>query len=101
MTKDQKHYAHIATQVAQEQLQRIANGQYKYAQALHERRHCVDRHICYLLDHLISTLPKEVRAEVQACYNLREQVWSEEYMTSYYAEQEKASPSCLQASDSL
>jgi hypothetical protein len=101
MTNDQKQHARICAEIAQEKLQQIVSGHYPYAQALHERRECVDRHICYLLSGLISTLPKDVRTQVQACYDLREQVWSKEYMSNYYDAQKEASPLCLAASDSL
>jgi len=101
MTKDQKDKAQTAIRVTQSMLQHIMSGQYELARDLREQRQCVDWQLCLLLCGLLPTLPQDVRAQVQACYDLREQVWSTEYMNAYHAAQKEASPSCLAASDSL
>ena len=101
MTKGQKQWATTSIHVVQEGLQTIVNGQHESAHLLDKRRQYADWELCYLLRELIPTLPQTVREQVQACYDLREQVWSAEYAKDYYDAQEKASPSCLAAADSL
>jgi hypothetical protein len=101
MTNEQKQHATISIEVVQEQLQAIVSGQHERAQMLEKRRQYVDWQVCYLLAHLIPTLPRSIRAQVQACYDLREQAWSEEYAQAYYDAQKEASPTGLTAQDSL
>jgi hypothetical protein len=56
--------------------------------------------VCWLFNKLIPMLPNNLQVDLQACYDLREQVWSENYENGYHAQQ-KTSPSCLQALDSF
>ena len=102
MRNDQKRRAQTSIRIAQEELQQIASGcRNERTLDLSERREQADWQMCYLLRNLIETLPQNIGAQVQACSDLRNHLWSEEYRRTYYAAQEKASPSCLQASDSL
>jgi hypothetical protein len=100
MTNEQKKQTQHSIHVAQDALQRIVQGQDPHASKLGDRRDFADWELNYLLRNLIPALPADLRADVQACYDLREQVWSDDYREAYYAQQ-KTSPSCLAASDSL
>lgn len=98
MTKKQQD-AQVSINVAQDALQRIVDG-HSEAEDLGQRRDCADWELCWLIRALISVLPNDLRAGVQTCSDLREKVWSQDYQNQYYAQQ-KASPSCLPATDSL
>lgn len=54
-----------------------------------------------ILRELLPTLPEDLRVQAQACYDLREHLWSMPYLEAYYQAQQKASSECLPASNSL
>lgn len=114
MTNEQKQ--HISRSLADEkqELQQLEAGQWpKWAKwpgrhlpekiSLDERRRYADWCLRAVLYSILPTLPGDLQTEVQACYDLREHIWSEAYRKAYYAaqQQQQASPECLQASDSL
>lgn len=68
---------------------------------LEARRRMADWCLKEVLKAILPALPKYVRVIVQSCLDLREHIWSVEYMNAYFEAQEKASPVCLAASDSL
>lgn len=110
MTNEQKKWAHVRMTVEQRELQQLEAGQWpewaKYTERtgpppLDTRRRCADWCLITVLKALLPTLPAHLRIPVQACLDLRERIWSEEYLNAYYDAQQKTSPACLAASDSL
>jgi hypothetical protein len=99
MTNEQKQRISMSITVARDALQRIVEGEAE-AENLSQRRDRADWEVCWLFNKLIPMLPNDLQASLQACYDLREQVWSEDYRNGYYTQQE-TSPSCLQALDSF
>lgn len=83
-----------------ETLQVLEQGQDRYAQSLEERRTCAGWRLEFILEQVAEALPATVRREVADCIAITKRVWSDEYRMAYEAQQ-KASPSCLPASDSL
>jgi hypothetical protein len=99
MTNEQKQRISISITVARDALQRMVDGEAE-TENLSQRRDRADWEVCWLFKKLIPVLPNNLQAGLQACYDLREQVWSDDYRDGYFAQQE-TSPSCLQASDSF
>jgi hypothetical protein len=98
MNKEQRQKAALNIQVTQKSLQEIGAGTYPGVPTLERRRQCADWQLCYMLRDFIPTLPHDLRAQVQACYDAREHQWSSAYAETYYAEQgaqEKARSGCL------
>jgi hypothetical protein len=58
--------------------------------SLEERRMQADWCLTSVLKALLPTLPKDLRASVQACYDVRERIWSREYLEAYYRAQQEA-----------
>jgi hypothetical protein len=93
MNNDEKRQVQSALEVAKENLQKIEAGQ-DYILAteidLDERRQKADWQLCWLLHKIIPALPKDLRAEVQACHAANERVWSKEYQERYFLHKKKA-----------
>ena len=100
MTNGQKDLIHLSIEQTHDALQRLVEGHDPTAASLSDRRDYACWELNYLLSHLIPSLPSDLQAEVQACYDLREYIWGEEYRHAY-STQQKTSPECLAASDSL
>jgi hypothetical protein len=111
MTNDRKEWVQWHLALEQRELQQLEAGQWPQWAArpdrpqeipldLDLRRTYADWCLKCVLIALLPTLPKALRMAVQACLDLRERMWSMEYMNAYYA-QKKTSPECLAASDSL
>lgn len=110
MTNDQKERAQFTLAYEQHELQQLKAGQWPAwanrlgrteTPSLDQRRMYADWCLKAVLTALLPALPKALRVTVQACLDLRERVWSEEYLNNYYQAQQKASPECLAAADSL
>jgi hypothetical protein len=110
MTNEQKEQAQWRIDYEQHELQQLEAGQWpawakRLGRAetplLDQRRMYADWCLKTVLTALLPILPKALRVTVQACFDLRERIWSEEYMNAYYQKQKEASPECLAASDSL
>lgn len=110
MTSDQKEWVQSRLAREQDELQHLEAGQWPVwvthrgrgkTPSLDERRMYADWCLKAILMALLPTLPKALRVTVQACFDLRERIWSIEYMNVYHEAQQKASPECLAASDSL
>src|SRR5260370_7493989 len=97
MINEQKKHAQHSIHVAQDALQRIVQGQDPHASKLGDRRDFADWGLNYLLRNLIPALPADLRAGVQAGFDLRGQVWTDDYREPSYAHK-KWCPSCLAAS---
>jgi hypothetical protein len=110
MTNDQKKWVHWRIVGEQQELQQLEAGQWpewaKHTErtgppTLDVRRKCADWCLKAVLFALLPTLPKALRTTVQACFDLRERIWSTEYMNAYFQAQKETSPRSLQAPDSF
>ena len=111
MKKEQKAYVQWCANLQQQELQQLERGEWPewathrtraLSPTLNERRMYADWCLDAILRSLVSTLPGDIRAMVQACCDLRERIWSTAYLNAYYDQAHKeTSPHCLQASDSL
>lgn len=101
MTTVEKAALMAYVRLVQRMLQTLADGQDTDIATLDMRRDRADWQMVHLLREIIPLLPNDLRTEVQACLSLNDHVWSPEYSQAYYRAQKEASPSCLQASDSL
>lgn len=91
MIEEEKAQTYV--ELIQKCLTQIKDGNHPYVSSqlnLDDRWSQADWQICSLLKHLIPVLPESLREQVQACYDLREQVWSTEYMNAYYEAQRQA-----------
>lgn len=110
MTSDQKAWAQWSIAHEQHELQQLEAGQWpEWAThtrrtdplTLEARRTYADWCLHAVLKAIVPVLPKALRVPVQACCDLRTRIWSQEYLDTYYAAQQKASSACLPASNSL
>lgn len=99
MSITHKEDARISIKVTQDALQRIVDG-HSDAENLMQQRDFADWELCWLLRNLIPVLPNDLRAGVQTCCDLREQAWGRNPMDQSHTQQ-KTSPVCLAATDSL
>src|SRR5258708_29593122 len=76
MTNEQKQDVQWNIRYAQQKLQAIEAGQHADAQTVADRRMYADWQLCRLLHKIAPALPNDLRAEVEACYALRETIWS-------------------------
>jgi hypothetical protein len=109
MTNDQKERVQWHLALERRELQQLEAGQRPPWAVRPDRpqeipldlnRRCTYAEWCLkrVLIALLPTLPADLRTAVQACLDLREHIWSREYMNAYYAQKE-TSPECLAASE--
>lgn len=101
MTNEQKRVLLCHVEGVKTSLEDIEKGLNPSAQSLEDRRVSSGWRLEFLLEEVAIALPKDVRKAVEACIAITERVWSHEYSTTYATTQQKASPECLPASDSL
>lgn len=90
MTKEQKEKALQCIHRAQDHLQMVANGQSPYTKNaisdLSKRREQADWELEYLFKHLAEFLPQALLPGIQACFDLNEHIWSNEYLEAFWAQ---------------
>jgi hypothetical protein len=101
MTNEQQEYAQRSLIRIQRHLQQIETGQDPKALDLSDRRMHASWQLGYALKAIVEVLPKDLRTSVQACLDVEARVWSVDYLDAYFTTQQKTSPVCLAAVDSL
>jgi hypothetical protein len=102
MTNEQRNSLLFGLEWATTHIQAIDAG----ADDLYKKADRMDVQLLLLLKNVIQALPQDLRQQAQACINVRERVSDailariDEHLAQWETQKE-ASPSCLQASDSL
>ena len=64
--------------------------------SLSKRRMYADWCLIAVLREILPILPRDLRIQIKACFEVRERIWSVGYQEVYYQEQEKAGTQQLQ-----
>ena len=70
--------------LAQQDLEQIANGNDPSAQMIEDRWQKTDQTLCRLFIQSVSLLPPDVQEVARTCIQLRETIWSMEYLDDYH-----------------
>ena len=110
MKSEQKEHVQWVINREFQELQQLEAGQYPAwrkwpdhqlpdAPSLDELRMYADWCLHAVLRAITPTLPEDLRKAAQACFGMREQIWSTEYGDAYYQANKKASPKSLATAD--
>jgi hypothetical protein len=96
MTNDQKAVMVGYVRAIQRELQTLADEPNTNYERMNARREHADWQMVHILREITSVLPKDLRADVQACLSINDHLWSAEYSQACFrAQKEKTSPESL------
>lgn len=101
MDKEQKKLALGTINRKYQELQQLEAGQNPAWRtcpdppSLEERCMYADWNLKEVLRAILPALPKDLREAAQACFDLRNQIWSMEYLVAYRRAKKEASPDSL------